>query len=60
MFVVASLLPDFSKFDFSDYVAYGNDIPSSVLLKYFCRLLAFVLPAFVASYFCLKAREVAK
>jgi hypothetical protein len=57
---IATVLPDFSRFDFSDYVANGFDIPGNLTAKYFCRMLAFVLPLFVAGYFCLRGREVAR
>ncbi|MBN2580968.1 MAG: ABC transporter permease [Pirellulales bacterium] len=60
MKVLAGVLPDFSRFDFTDYVANGFDIPGTLIAKYLCRTAAFVLPVFVAAYFCLKGRETAK
>jgi ABC-type transport system involved in multi-copper enzyme maturation permease subunit len=60
MKVLAHVLPDFGRFDFSSYVANGFDIPLPMLAQYGCRLLAFALPVFVAAYFCLRGREAAK
>jgi hypothetical protein len=60
MRVAALLVPDFSRFSFSDYVAYGFNIPDGQVLKFSLRMLAFVLPVFVAGLFCLKSREVAQ
>ena len=58
--VAAMLVPDFSRFSFSDYVAYGFNIPGDQILKFTFRMLAFVVPVFVAGLFCLKTREVAQ
>jgi hypothetical protein len=60
MLLMATLLPDFGRFSFIDYVAYGFDIPDGQILKFICRMLAFAIPVFVAGYFCLKSREVAR
>lgn len=60
MLVAAMLLPNFGQFSFSDYVAYGFNIPGDQILKFTCRMLAFVIPVFVAGMFCLKTREVAQ
>jgi hypothetical protein len=54
------LVPDFGRYSFSDYVAYGFNIPGDQLLKFAFRMLAFVIPVFVAGLFCLKTREVAQ
>ena len=58
--VLASLLPDFGRFSFADYVASGFNISGDTILTFAVRALAFVLPVFVAAYLCLKNREVAK
>ena len=60
MKVAVMLIPDFSRFSFSDYVAYGFNIPGDQILKFTFRMLAFVIPVFVAGLFCLKTREVAQ
>jgi hypothetical protein len=60
LWVLASILPDFGRFSFSEYVASGFNIPGDTALIYTCRTFAFVLPAFVAAYLCLKNREVAR
>ena len=54
------LLPDFGRFSFSDYVAYGFDIPGGQVLKFTFRMFAFLMPVFIAGYYCLKNREVAQ
>ena len=58
--VLAAILPDFGKFNFSDNVASGYDVPGNMLLTYSCRALGFVLPVFVVAYLCLKNREIAQ
>jgi ABC-type transport system involved in multi-copper enzyme maturation permease subunit len=60
MRVAVMLVPDFGRFSFADYVAYGFNIPGDQILKYTFRMLAFVIPVFVAALFCLKTREVAQ
>jgi hypothetical protein len=58
---VASILPPFGDFGFSEFVASGYYIawdPWIVVLS--LRALAYVIPAFVAGYFFLKTREVAR
>ncbi len=60
MLAMAALLPNFGSFSFSDYVASGFNIPGDQLLKFTLRMLAYVLPMFVAGYYFLKTREVAQ
>jgi len=60
MRVAVMLVPDFGRYSFADYVAYGFNIPGDQILKYTFRMLAFVIPVFVAALFCLKTREVAQ
>jgi hypothetical protein len=59
---VASLLPDFSKFDegFVTHLAKGFDISSDTVGIWGLRGLAYLAVAFVVGYFFLKTREVAK
>ena len=58
--VLALILPDFGRFNFSDRVASGFNIPGDLALIYTCRAFAFLLPVFVAGYLCLRNREVAR
>ena len=60
MQVVVMLIPDFTRFSFSDYVANGFNIPGDQILKFIFRMLAFLIPVFVAGLFCMKTREVAQ
>ena len=59
---VASLLPDFSKFDeaFVTHLAKGFDISSDTVGIWGLRGVAYLCVAFVVGYFFLKTREVAK
>ncbi len=58
--VLALILPDFGRFNFSDRVASGFNIPGDIALIYTCRAFAFLLPVFVVGYLCLRNREVAR
>ena len=58
--LIAAMLPDFGRFSFADYVAYGFNVSGDTVLTFACRAFAFVLPVFVAGYLCLKTREVGK
>jgi hypothetical protein len=60
LWVLSSILPDFGRFNFSEYVASGFNIPGDAALIYTCRAFAFVLPVFIVAYLCLKNREVAR
>ncbi len=60
LWVISSLLPAFGRFSYADYVANGFDISPQLILMRTIHALAFVLPLFVAGYFFLKTREVAR
>jgi hypothetical protein len=60
MFVLSRILPDFSSFSDVDYVSKGFNIPASVLLTQATTAAAFLVPAFIFGFLCLKLREVAK
>jgi ABC-type transport system involved in multi-copper enzyme maturation permease subunit len=60
LWLLAHVLPDFGRYSFSEYVASGFNVPGDTILTYTCRAFAFVLPAFVAAYLCLKNREIAR
>jgi hypothetical protein len=57
---MATILPDFGRFSFAEYVASGFNISGDTVLTFTCRAFAFVLPVLVAGYLCLKNREVAR
>jgi len=57
---MATILPNFGRFSFAEYVASGFNISDDTVLTFACRAFAFVLPVFVAGYLCLKNREVAR
>ena len=58
--LIAAVLPAFGRFSFADYVAYGYDVSANLALQSVCHAAAFLLPVFVASFFFLKLREIAK
>jgi hypothetical protein len=60
LYVVTSLLPNLPNFSDVNYVAYGFDIPLNNIAIHTVRALAYLLPLFLAGYFFLKTREVAK
>jgi hypothetical protein len=60
MLSVGSLLPDFRTFSTVNYVAYGFDIPADRAMQDLTVGIAFVVGLFMAGYFCLRTREVAK
>jgi len=60
MRVAVAVLPEFGRFHFADYVAYGFDISGNLVLQCVLQTLAFMVPVFVAGYFFLKMREVAR
>jgi ABC-type multidrug transport system fused ATPase/permease subunit len=60
MFSLAYLLPDFRSFSTVDYIAYGFYIPINRLAQELTACLAFLAGLFVAGYFLLRTREVAK
>ncbi len=60
LLLLSKVLPDFGRFNLSDFVAGGFNVPGDTVLTYACRALGFVLPVFVAAYLCLKNREIAQ
>lgn len=53
------LIPDFSKFDLTAYVANGFDVPfSAALLPAMATAIGFTVPWMVFAYFALKYREL--
>ncbi len=60
LWVTAQILPDFGQFSYADYVAYGFDVSPGLIGQRVIAALGFLVAAFVAGYFFLKTREVAK
>jgi hypothetical protein len=57
---IVSLLPDYSKFSFENFVAYGFNIPADLVLEQLVAGVAYLVPVFIIGYFFLKTREVAR
>lgn len=57
---ISAILPPFGQFGCADWVAYGFDVPLSLVLIRTTHMLAFVLPLFVAGYVFLRTREIAR
>ncbi len=57
---VANILPDFTQFNGSSYVASGFDIPWPLIVQQLLTCLAFVIGSTVIGYFFLRNREVAR
>jgi hypothetical protein len=60
LWITSRLLPPFGEFSCASYVAYGFDISPDLVLTHAVRAFGFLLPVFVAGYFFLKTREVAR
>ncbi len=60
LWVASAMLPAFQEFNFARYVAYGYDVSGTTLSIALLRMLAFLLPVFLAGCFLLKTREVAR
>jgi len=58
--VAAAVVPRLDQFGLSNYVANGFDISGSLMGQTIGYAIGFVVPLFVAGYFFLKLREVAK
>ncbi len=58
--LMSSILPSFGDFSYSGFVAYGYDVDLNTLVVHLLTTLAFLVPLFVAGYFFLKTREIAR
>jgi hypothetical protein len=58
--LMSSILPSFGDFSYSGFVAYGYNVDLNMLAVHLLTTLAFLVPLFVAGYFFLKTREVAR
>ena len=54
------LLPDFRKFNNSDWVASGFSIPQGLVAQNLVTCFAYLIGVYIAGYFFLRIREVAK
>jgi hypothetical protein len=59
MWAASQMLPDFSYFDTSEYVAYGFNIEANLLLQQATSALAFIAVLTIVGYFFLRTREIA-
>ncbi|NUQ61752.1 MAG: hypothetical protein HUU20_04640 [Pirellulales bacterium] len=60
LWAISAILPPFGEFNYADYVAYGFDISGDLMLVRLFSAAAYLLPVFLAGYFFLKTREVAR
>lgn len=60
LYVTAHLLPEFGKYSAADYVSYGFNTPANWIAQQGLTALGFVVVLFIAGYFFLKTREVAR
>ncbi len=58
--VVSAVLPPFGQFNYANYVAHGFDVSGNLILVRLVAAAAYLLPVFLAAYFFLKTREVAR
>ena len=57
---MTEMMPAFGDFSFATYVAYGFDVSADLIMVRTVGMLGFLVPVFVAGYFFLKTREVAR
>ncbi len=57
--VVSYAMPNCSVFSTSRFVAYGFDIPLSLMAQHFTITMAYALVVSAVGYFCFKTREIA-
>ena len=60
LWVTAHILPEFGRYSASDYVSYGFNTPWNWIGQQGLTALGFAVALFVAGYFFLKTREVAR
>ncbi len=56
---ISYAMPNCGVFNTSRFVAYGFDIPNSLMAQHFTITLAYAAVASVAGYFLFKTREIA-
>ena len=57
---MSSILPSFGDFSYSGFVAHGYNVDFNTLLVHLLTTLAFLVPLFIAGFFFLKTREIAR
>ena len=60
LWLIISVLPDFSKFNDIKFIADGFNVPAGLLLQHFISAAAYLCVVCVIGYFFLKTREVAR
>ena len=60
LWVIISLLPDFTKYNDTTFVAAGFNVPAGLVVQHMFSAAAYVLVVGVIGYFFLKTREVAR
>lgn len=58
--VTAYIVPEFDRYSAADYVSYGFNVPANWIGQHGLTALGFAVALFVAGYFFLKTREVAR
>lgn len=58
--VISAVLPSFGDFSYAGFVADGFNIDANAMLVRTIEAMAFFVPVFIAGYFFLKMREVAR
>ena len=59
MQAVSYAMPDFGRFNTSRFVAYGYDIPASLMAQHLCITLIYAAVVAAAGYYLFKTREIA-
>ncbi|MCA9078717.1 MAG: hypothetical protein KDA93_27080 [Planctomycetaceae bacterium] len=59
LLLLQNVIPDFTHFDMTPYVANGFDVPwNNSMMPGIATTLAFILPSLILGYFCLQWREL--
>ena len=56
---LAVMMPDYTRYSTADYVAYGYNIPGTLLITHLLNVLGFLIIVSTVGYFFMKTREVA-
>ncbi len=59
LYAVASMVPPLDHLGYATHVAYGFNISGDLLGQHLLLTFAYLVPLFIAGYFCLKTREIA-
>jgi len=58
--LMSSILPSFGDFGYAGFVAYGYNVDLNMLAVHLVTTFSFLVPLFIAGYFFLKTREIAR